>query len=129
MQLASASCGDAEPALVDFMMDVQAPSVSTAGLVQPTQVAVECGGPGQPSTPSQTPANAPFVPATSVLYATDAKIGFTVDTSSTPTDPMITTYLMALTGDTLTGTAAYHANASCTDSWTITATRNDAPSE
>ena len=126
MQLSDAACGDAEPGQVNFLVRADLPGVATAGLVAATTVAVECGGPGQPTTgPTPNPSDEPFVPATTVHIASDNQLVFDVDTSTVATDPMVTTYSMTLQGDELVGTAAYHANATCTDSWTLTATRGD----
>src|SRR5579884_1923432 len=90
MQLANAGCGDSEPGQVSFLVRADLPGVSTAGLVAPTAVAVECGGPGQPTTgPTANPSDEPFVPATTITIATDTQLVFGVDTSSVATDPMV----------------------------------------
>ena len=123
MQLSSTGCGDSEPGQVNFLLRADLPGVSTAGLVAPTAVAVECGGPGVPTGPSLSPGDEPFVPATIVHVASDSQLVFGVDTSNVANDPMVTTYSLTLQGDELVGTAAYHADATCTDSWTVSATR------
>jgi hypothetical protein len=121
---ASLACGDPEPLAVTFMLQADTPDVSTSGLVASTQVAVECGGgPGVPTSTPSTP-NDPYVPVTKVVVANDQELVFQVDTSTDPTDPMVTTYSLTLHGDQLVGNAAYHANVGCTDTWQLTATQN-----
>lgn len=129
LQLTAPGCGDPEPAEVSFLVQVARPSISTAGLVAPVQTVVDCGGPGEPgsggsdSNGSSAPTDTVFTPATTIRAATAAHLAFDVDTSSDPSDPMITSYIMDLSDDQLLGTAVYQAEPGCYDGWTLVANR------
>jgi hypothetical protein len=129
LQLSAQTCGDPEPAEVSFLVQVARPSISTAGLVAPVQTVVDCGGGGEPgsggsdSNGSNAPGDTEFTPATTIQAATASHLAFEVNTSTDPTDPMITNYVMDLSDDELLGTAAYQATSDCNDIWTLVANR------